>query len=270
MIVSDLQDKLRRQFNPEGSELRNLQLRMLKMLEYFDDFCKKYNITYWLSSGTCLGAVRHNGFIPWDDDLDIEMLPEDYQKLLSLRDKYEDSDNVLQDYITDKEYISPHGKLRDKNSELKEIHNRDKYFLYKGAFIDVFVREKGSFITTRLSHILQYSTYFLTNINNTQIRRLVKRSAYWFMHTAFFPTLRYYNKFFGEKDLLRHTLGCSFYKTIKQEGLFPLKKAWFEGREYPIPGNYESYLERLYGDYKKLPENLDNLRIHFTKIKLYK
>lgn len=268
MIDSDLQESLRNRYNPDGSELRNLQLRMISMLSYFDDFCKKNNIKYWLSSGTCLGAVRHGGFIPWDDDLDIEMMVEDYKKLVSLRNKFENKDFILQDHVTDPEYISPHGKLRDKNSELKEIHNRDTYFKYKGVFIDIFVREHGSFISTRIAHIAQYFSYTLTNIKNRHIRRFTKEIVYKAMHSILFPILHGLNRFNGEKDFLRHCLGCSFYKTIEQNGLFPLKKLRFENREYPVPGNYNSYLKRLYGNYMKLPDDLDNLRIHFKNIKL--
>ena len=68
-------DELRQRYNPEGSLLRRHQLRMLEILKEIDRICQKHRIDYWLSSGTLLGAVRHGGFIPWDDDLDIEMVP---------------------------------------------------------------------------------------------------------------------------------------------------------------------------------------------------
>ena len=79
MIDYTTQLKLRQQFNPDGSPLRQLQIRLLDLLRFFDDFCNEHGIKYWLSSGTCLGAIRHGGFIPWDDDVDVEMLDEDYQ-----------------------------------------------------------------------------------------------------------------------------------------------------------------------------------------------
>ncbi len=78
MMISESQQKYyREKYNPDGSRLRCLQLGMLEILKYIDKVCSENNISYWLSSGTCLGAVRHGGFIPWDDDVDIEMLRPD-------------------------------------------------------------------------------------------------------------------------------------------------------------------------------------------------
>lgn len=77
-------DELRQRFNPEGSKLRQMQLRMLDILTEVDSICKKHGISYWLSSGTLIGALRHDGFIPWDDDLDIEMMRDDYLRLMKV------------------------------------------------------------------------------------------------------------------------------------------------------------------------------------------
>ncbi|MDE5947376.1 MAG: LicD family protein, partial [Prevotella sp.] len=78
------QAALRARFNPDGSLLRRQQMRMLDILIEVDRICRKHNIRYWLSSGTLIGAVRHKGFIPWDDDLDIEMLLPDYKRLMKV------------------------------------------------------------------------------------------------------------------------------------------------------------------------------------------
>ena len=80
-------DELRQRYNPDGSLLRRQQLRMLDILVEVDRICKKHHIEYWLSSGTLIGALRHNGFIPWDDDLDIEMMRKDYLRLLEVLPK---------------------------------------------------------------------------------------------------------------------------------------------------------------------------------------
>ena len=83
-LTREEQQMLRERFNPEGSPIRRQQLRMLDMLVAIDEICRRHDIQYWLSSGTLIGAIRHDGFIPWDDDLDIEMMRGDYLRLLKL------------------------------------------------------------------------------------------------------------------------------------------------------------------------------------------
>ena len=77
-------EELKARFNPEGSPLRLQQLRMKEMLKVLDGICRKHDIPYWIASGTLLGCMRHGGFIPWDDDLDVEMLRSDYKRLLRI------------------------------------------------------------------------------------------------------------------------------------------------------------------------------------------
>ena len=120
MIDAQTQDALRKRFNPDGSQLRFHQLRMLDMLAYFDDLCRRHGIKYWLSSGTLIGAVRHGGFIPWDDDVDVEMLRDDYERLITVFKKEPDPKFILQTHCTDFYYFQPFAKLRDPNSIIKD------------------------------------------------------------------------------------------------------------------------------------------------------
>ena len=78
------QEELRAKYNPDGSLLRQMQERMLHLFVTIDDICQRHDIPYWLSGGSMLGAVRHEGFIPWDDDLDIEMFRPDRLSVLHL------------------------------------------------------------------------------------------------------------------------------------------------------------------------------------------
>ena len=147
MIDAELQQSLRERFNPEGSMLRRQQLRMLDILLYVDKVCKEHNIRYWLSSGTLLGAVRHGGFIPWDDDLDIEMLREDYEKFLKVFP--ENKDFALQTIQNDPNYFLGFAKVRDLHSQISEF-DMDKYYKYRGLFIDVFSLERIPRIVSRI------------------------------------------------------------------------------------------------------------------------
>src|SRR3954468_16666800 len=99
-------------YNPEGSELRRAQLKMLEILDIFDKICRKHNIKYWLACGTLLGARRHGGFIPWDDDLDVVVLQSDYNKIISVL-KAELPENLkLQSRETDEKYWWYFPKIR--------------------------------------------------------------------------------------------------------------------------------------------------------------
>ena len=133
---------LRQRFNPDGSQLRKHQLRMLEILVVIDKICRKHQIPYWLSSGTLIGAVRHNGFIPWDDDLDIEMMRNDYLHLLEVLTKELPDWLALQTDETDPNYFFFYAKVRDRRSVLNEGNNYDRMWKEKGIYIDIFPMEE--------------------------------------------------------------------------------------------------------------------------------
>lgn len=257
MIDANLQSQLREKFNPEGSMLRRQQLRMLEILLYIDKVCKEHNITYWLSSGSLLGAVRHGGFIPWDDDLDIEMLREDYEKFIKVFPNNEDF--VLQTHKNDRNYLLPFAKVRDLQSELDEFgHNAT--FKYKGLFVDVFCLE----MTPRFAYVFYGGLFYLLqkmqhSSSNCIIRELVVifKNISYLSIALFRPILR----IFPHKKL-NHIYGSGpRWKSRDRNHIFPLKEILFEEHKFPVPFAYDSYLYRMYGDFNKLP-NLNKLRIH--------
>lgn len=270
MVTAEQHKQLREKFNPDGSELRRLQELLLSMLIKFDEFCTKYDIKYWLSSGSVLGAIRHLGFIPWDDDMDIEMLKEEYAKLESLRKQLkEETGIILHNHKEDKEYIAPYPKLRDLSSEITEIHKNDRYYNYKGLYIDIFIRERVSKQSTFISHVIQYLSYRLTRIPYKQPRLAVKALCYSSMHNVLFPVLGILDKLFYNKRDLRCIKGSGYYAAIDEKEIFPLRRVTFENHRFPVPNNYDYYLTKLYGNYMQLP-SLDDLHPHFLKVNFEK
>ena len=105
-----------RKYNPEGSTLRKAQMRMLEILKIVDSIFSKHHIDYYLDGGTLLGAVRHGGFIPWDDDIDISVRREDFSRIKRVLQKELPDNLVFQDRFTDWNLPVLIAKVRDKNS----------------------------------------------------------------------------------------------------------------------------------------------------------
>src|SRR5699024_7471673 len=120
-----------------GDEIKEVQKDQLDILIEFDRICKKNNIKYQLFAGTLLGAIRHKGFIPWDDDIDVCMLREDYEKFLNICNKDMKNEYFLQTYNSDTNYIMQFAKLRKNNTIFLErvTANCD---IHHGVYIDIF------------------------------------------------------------------------------------------------------------------------------------
>lgn len=260
---------LRKRFNPEGSDLRRQQLRMLELLDAIDVICKKHQIPYWLSSGTLIGAARHKGFIPWDDDLDIEMLRSDYLRLIEILPKELPENFVLQTNDTDPNYIFVYGKLRDKHSFLEETNSYDRIFKEKGIYIDIFPLEKIPYFLAWIGGHMQGQIYNLLNnkllTKEVMLRRI--RRIYKFNTRIGFPILRILSKLIpGNK--LRHSFGTAFFKPRYMDDIFPLSEMEFEGKMYPVPHNTDAMLRKIYGDYMQLPD-FNNIHPHYNKLEIY-
>lgn len=270
MIDAQTQDDLRKRFNPDGSPLRFQQLRMLEMLAYFDDVCRRHGIRYWLSSGTLIGAVRHGGFIPWDDDVDVEMLRDDYEKLITIFENEPNPKFILQTHRTDFYYFQPFAKLRDPNSLIKETGTDvDRLYKYQGIFIDVFVLDPSSSRRVAyVAHIL-HNTLILNRISKIKsptLRLVYYKTVYGALHKLLFPTIRFFMKA-GTKDRLRHALGGGFFGERFYHELFPLKTVLFENLTLPVPHHYDCLLKRIYGNYMTLPP-LNTIECHITELEL--
>lgn len=259
------QQALRERFNPEGSLLRRQQNRMMELLLALDDICKRHGIKYWLIGGTLLGAARHKGFIPWDDDMDVQMFRKDYFRLLDILQKELPRTMAIQCRQTDENYFFQYAKLRDRRSVLDEVNCYDRIFKERGIFIDIFPIDRHPEWTQRLAMMTIGHSYKIlkrrdlsTETIINKVNRLVRLNE-----RVIFPVLSCIGKLFGGPYL--DALGVPYVVPRHKEDILPLTTLEFEGHQLPVPGNYDKVLRDQYGDYMQLPD-LDQIHPHAMKL----
>lgn len=252
--TGETSDELKQRYNPEGSNLREAQLRMFEILKYIAKICEENNLRYWLSSGTLLGAYRHKGFIPWDDDLDIEMPREDYLKLRRIFLKKNNKDYVLQDYSTDSNYYFSYAKVRDLHSFCEAQDNLENLWKYRGIWIDIFILENYDVCWQKLAfYTYTYGRRFICSSKNPLLKFLAK-SRFVINYYLIFPLLRPLALFFSSHEQMNNTLGTEYPLPRRIEYIYPLKKMKFEGGVFYVPNNTEGILEEHFTfDYRHLP-----------------
>lgn len=252
--------------------LRKLQLTQLNILRYVNDFCLKNNIKYSIAYGTALGAVRHRGFIPWDDDMDICMLREDYNKFLSL---WKDSDDyILQNNETNSDFTQTFSKIRKRNTSFVQKDDIGKSF-HKGIFIDIFPFDRkpvGKFkqISQKIN-VMLFQLYFrgyipeangpILKIGSAVLLKLHNKNRYYEIAENHLQKAIKYN---GDKTLPVFDT-CTFSDMKKQydENLFDdIEYIDFEDCKLPIFKNYKQFLKTCYGDYMKLPPKEEQTWFH--------
>ena len=242
-------------------ELHNIQL---EMLDEFNRLCVKYNLSYWLDSGSALGAVRHKGFIPWDDDVDIGMMRKDYDKFLSVAREELSSDYVIQDINSEPLYKNFHIKIRKLNSVFPQSYTAD--YKYRGIQLDVFpfdyVLDNSEKTVKKCKRIQKYRdlcdrvTKKVTSHNPLKriIHRILKIVPENVYRNRFERLCQKYNGYPYEY-VTSHTYRMQRTKIyiFKAEDMLPVKQVPFEDREYFIMNNPDAYLKIMYGDYMVLP-----------------
>lgn len=221
------------------TRLRQSQLVMLRLLKIFDYLCSKYSINYFLTGGSLLGAVRHRGFIPWDDDLDIAITRENYEKFVQFAVPELPADIFFQNSETDKHYPAcdyVEAKLRDKYSS----YNVNKYKYHDGIQLDIFVYDKA-FLPHNLFVIIQNSV--LKPLGSNKKRAKILK---WISIHVPLPFV-YASSYMQKMGMIK--IGTY----LKEREISTLIRTKFEDIEVYIPVGYDSQLKRQYGDYMKLP-----------------
>lgn len=261
-------EELRQRFSPDGSLLRRQQLRMLDILKEVDRIAKRHDIPYWLSSGTLIGALRHDGFIPWDDDLDIEMMRCDYLRLMEVLPKELPDWLALQNDETDPAYFFYYAKVRDRRSRLIEQTGYDRMWSEQGIYIDIMPMEQHPIWLHRLTELTVGHMYkvWRTSTDDQKAIKAVRR-IFSFNKRIVFPCLRALCRLLPGR-VVTSGMGIPFHNPRYRDEIFPLTTHVFEGQEFPVPGNADAHLRHLYGDYMQLPD-LTKLKPHVDRLEFY-
>ncbi len=257
----------------DNGTLRQVQLVQIEMLEEVDRICRKHKIQYSIIAGTLLGAVRHGGYIPWDDDADIAMLRTEYEKFREVvRTELDHSRFYFQDNRRTKGYRWGYGKLRRKNSLFVREHQEHMPYR-QGIFIDIFPLD-GVPDNYFLRSIKNFECFCMRKILWSKVgcfadQKLVKRL--WFRLLCKIPEKtiwRYYNKMVvnANKKKTRMVRILMFPTANSEYGYY---RNWyennvdtvFEGKTLQGIKDYDSYLHFKFGEYMKLP-SVENRKIH--------
>lgn len=254
----------------DNQEIRALQMHELKLAKEVRRVCEILNIQYFLIGGTFLGAVRHKGFIPWDDDMDVGMMREDYECFMREAPKLLGDDFYLQNWDTDPEYPFSFGKLRLNGTVVVEKMNAGTTS-HKGVFLDifpydnvpgnvelqrrqarrVFILKKMMWIKKGYGKQLQNDSFKMW-LKYNGVRFLTCFVSYDWIKKTYAHELTRYNNHCTEKMFI----SClySYEKSsVYRRWLENLSEYDFENERFLAPRDYDAFLSALYGDYMQLP-----------------
>lgn len=252
--------------------LKQIHDIQLEILLEFNRICRKHNLKYFLDSGTAIGAVRHKGFIPWDDDIDIGMLRSDYNQFLKIAEKELKEGYFLECTATEKECPYLFAKIRKDNTIFMEWCHRN-IKMHQGIYIDIFPydtlpedkKKQIKFIKKyrRINKLFKFRTSPDRDLENDHtLKWIFLQFIYKTIHGGLSLIPRKFFIHMADKHCQKYSKKkpnyispCMFKKILvfQYEELFPTVDMMFETYMLPMPGNYESYLKKQYGNYMKMP-----------------
>ena len=263
----------------EVTDISEIQQMELGIMEYIHEVCQKIGVKYFLAYGSLIGAVRHQGFIPWDDDMDICMLRDDYEKLQDYMIAHPDERYELMSYKNNVNYVYPFMKVQDNHTYLVEEDVRIDSDM--GIYVDIFPvdgYEDDQAFKDKMTKIIkkrQLSCYTFKGITNTKsvvnsIIRYISVIIFYFTNT---------NKYVAQIDELAKSRKVEDYELVdyvvykdmnkpvwKREWLEQVEAGSFEGKEFMIPKHYHEILTSDYGNYMQLPPVEQQVSHHDFKL----
>lgn len=257
------------------TDLRHLQLVILSILKDIDNFCNANNIQYYLAYGSALGAIRHNGFIPWDDDIDIVMDNKNYQMFISIAKKEFQVDKY---FIEEglKDWPMPFSKVRLRGTTYCELESYDMRG-ENGIYVDVFKMDNVSsnkYLAKWQYICAKYYLCYTLSQRSFKSAPFYKKLLMWSAFPLKIKVLRefilgqvekyndketeYYGCFYTRYGFHGSVIPCRFYG----------KPAFvdFENLKMPVPENWNAYLTYIYGHYMTLSPEKKQIGLHLTNI----
>ena len=243
-------------------QLRRMQLLQLDMIAELDRVCRIHGIKYCIAYGTMIGAVRHKGYIPWDDDADIAMLREEYEKFKAVSNELNDSICYFQDHTTDSEYRWGYGKLRRVGTSYVRL-GQEHLNCRTGVFVDVFPLDDVP--RGRLAQLFHNFQCFLlrkilwAEVGKYSAKGLEKWCYQILSHFPMEAAFAQLEKMFlksnnsSPNDVRTLTFPRFRKRYQKKEWFVNCSEYEFEGKKFFGPADYDTYLKSLYGDYMTPP-----------------
>lgn len=263
----------------EIGSLTEIQKIEVDILDYIVKICKEYNLRYFLVGGTLLGAIRHQGFIPWDDDIDISMPRKDYEKLIHIFSNIKGRYKLLQ-INNNTNYFYSFIKIVDTKTKLIEC-NRKTYIKDLGIYVDIFPldglgndRNKAIKKVLKISKIGRRVARSAENLSNqlrvNKIKILTLKCLVNVVgREKYFQIINNHLKKCDFDD--SKFIGCVYgmygeSEVIERKHYASTIDVEFEGKKYKAPIGYDCYLKQLYGDYMKLPPEEERVPKHNIKV----
>ena len=260
------------------NELKKLQKTELELLGEFDRICRKYDIEYFISAGTLIGAVRHKGFIPWDDDVDILMTRKNYNKFIKYQKKELNTKKFYLDCSeTNKDNTTLYAKLKRKNTYYIDIYSGEDRKNQK-IWMDIFpldnisdnpIIQKIHFFRVYVLKLLtMYKYNYIKDNDKKALLYMIKFTSIFFNKKRLYKKVKKLTQKYNNKKTNYYASYAGVYlgREVYPKSFFEkTTELYFENKKYMAPANYDAYLTQVYGDYMTIPPEEDRVGHHFLE-----